>query len=89
MQGLSRGNRIHAVGAGWQTASAAWQVVAAMLVIFAQISQRKLAPLIEELLFGFLFLGFTQRDYGCGFAVPVNFVPESFAVPAHDFERAD
>jgi hypothetical protein len=27
-RGVSRGNRIHAVGAGWQTAVAAWQVVA-------------------------------------------------------------
>ena len=58
-------------------------------MIFAQIGQRKLAPLIEELLFGFLFLGFTQGTKDAVLPVPSNAMLKSFAVSAHDLERAD
>jgi hypothetical protein len=36
-----------------------------------------------------LLVGFFKSKAGCGFAVPVNSVPKSFGVPAHDLEHAD
>jgi hypothetical protein len=54
-----------------------------------KISQRKLAPSIEELLFGFLLLGFTQGTKDAVLPVPSNAMLKSFAVSAHDLERAD
>jgi hypothetical protein len=45
--------------------------------------------LLEQVLARFSLIGFLQREKGCCFAVPPNFVPKCFAVPAHDFKRAD
>jgi hypothetical protein len=41
-----------------------------------------------QFLADFPLIGFLQSEKGCGSAVPSNAMPKSFAVPAHDLERA-
>jgi hypothetical protein len=43
----------------------------------------------QQLLAGFSLIGFAQSEKRHSFTVPLNFVPKSHAVPAHDLELCD
>ena len=52
-------------------------------------SEGKGASTPKQLLAGLSPVGFRENEKRCRFAVPLNSVPKSFAVPAHDFELCD